>query len=72
MIFIPNDINQDHIDIHSDVCHETPLLKTGIKLPTKVNSGKCPTNILKQIRTVRKCHRMSPGSIPYVSKVLLS
>ena len=37
------------IDIDSDVCYETPSLKTGIKLPTKVNSGKYPTNILKQI-----------------------
>ena len=28
------DIKEDHIDIDSDVCRETPSLKTGIKLPT--------------------------------------
>ena len=27
-------INEEHIDIDSDICRETPSLKTGIKLPT--------------------------------------
>ena len=35
-VFQPSDyqdINEDHIDIDSNVCRETPSLKTGIKLP---------------------------------------
>ena len=27
-------INEEHIDIDSDICRETPSLKPGIKLPT--------------------------------------
>ena len=38
------DINDDHIDIDSDVCRETPSLKTGIKIPSLKTGIKIRTN----------------------------
>ena len=42
-----NEVNEDHTDIDSYICHETPLLKTGIKLPTNDKQWKIANEYFK-------------------------